>query len=73
MEPDPEEGWSMTRGDNHYVMIALVSIPVAIVATIISVRISGSIGAFDAFALAMAAVSITILIMNRRRRPRNRN
>ena len=45
--------------------ITFIGVPIAIVATIISVRSGGSLGPLETFALAMAAASITILLMNR--------
>ena len=53
--------------------IAFIAFPIAIMATILSLRIGGSLRPLEVFALAMAATSITILIMNRKRRPRDRS
>lgn len=50
-----------------YGRITMIAVPVAILMTIISVRIGGALGPFEAFALALAAASTSIFIMNRKR------
>ena len=64
-EVDQDEVRRMIARRRIHVRITLIALPVAIVLTTISVRISGALGPLDAFALAFAAASITIIIMNR--------
>ena len=72
-EVDQDEVRRMVARRRIHARITLIALPIAIVLTTISVRISGVLGPLDAFALAFAAASITFIIMNRRRRPRDRN